>query len=370
MKSEIIDDDATLIVKLRQAGAVLLAKLAMVELAGAFGYQTADASFTGPAKNPWNRDFWAGGSSSGPGAAVAAGLVPWAIGSETSGSIVTPAAFCGLSALRPTYGRLSRHGAMALCWTLDKLGPMCRSAEDAALVMASIVGPDPLDRSCRDKPWKLNALPEKKLRLGIIKGSFVGVQPAVRDNMKAALEVLGTIGDLDAKEVPIPPFPYGAAVGLIVDAEGASAFRELIESGKVAQLQDDSDKIGGYAATMVLAVDYLQAMRIRPKMRKAWAELYQKYDVLIAPGRETVAPPLAKDAGLSYPNSNCPAIGVIGAGNLVGHPALTLPTGLGDNNLPTGLQLLGPAWSEPLLLRLGMEYQARTKWHQRHPMLP
>src|SRR5262245_13044256 len=144
-REQVFDFDATVVRKLRDAGAVLAAKLAMVELAGGFGYGTADASFSGPGKTPWNLDYWSGGSSSGPGAAVAAGLVGFAIGSETSGSIITPAAYCGVSGLRPTYGRVSRHGAMALSWTLDKLGPMCRSADDCGLVLSAIAGRDPLD---------------------------------------------------------------------------------------------------------------------------------------------------------------------------------------------------------------------------------
>ncbi len=131
--------------RLREAGAVLVAKLAMVELAGGLGYNNPDASFTGPGRTPWNPEHWSGGSSSGSGAAVAARLVPFALGSETSGSILTPASFCGVTGLRPTYGLVSRHGAMALAWTLDKLGPMAKSAEDCALVLAAIAGPDPAD---------------------------------------------------------------------------------------------------------------------------------------------------------------------------------------------------------------------------------
>src|SRR5580765_4559173 len=146
-RNQVFDHDATVVKKLRDAGAVLCAKLAMVELAGGMGYNHADASFTGPGLNPWNTAFWSGGSSSGPGAAVGAGLVPFAIGSETSGSILTPSAYCGVTGLRPTYGMVSRHGAMALCWTLDKLGPMARCADDCALVLSAIAGADQLDES-------------------------------------------------------------------------------------------------------------------------------------------------------------------------------------------------------------------------------
>src|ERR671926_95266 len=156
-KNQRFDYDATVVTRLREAGAILIAKLAMIELAGGMGYNEADASWTGACRTPWNTNFWSGGSSSGPGAAVAAGLVAFAIGSETSGSIITPAAFCGVSALRPTYGRVSRHGAMALSWTLDKLGPMCRSAADCGYVLAAIAGLDPLDPTSHDRPFRYPA---------------------------------------------------------------------------------------------------------------------------------------------------------------------------------------------------------------------
>ena len=154
-RHQVFDHDATVVRRLREAGAVLLAKLAMVEIAGGMGYDTADASLTGPALTPWNTGYWAGGSSSGSGAAVAAALVPFAIGSETWGSIVTPAAFCGVTGLRPTYGRVSRYGAMALSWTMDKLGPLCRTADDCGIILAAIAGPDPLDPSAVDRPLEI-----------------------------------------------------------------------------------------------------------------------------------------------------------------------------------------------------------------------
>src|SRR5215813_6446283 len=189
------DSDATVIQKLAAAGAILIAKLSMVELAGGMGYNNADASFTGPGLNPWNTGYWSGGSSSGPGSAVAAGLVPFAIGSETSGSIITPAAYSGVSGLRPTYGRVSRHGAMALSWTLDKLGPMCRTADDCGLVLAAIAGRDRHDLTSLARPFHF---PEnrkdrpggKRFRIGVIKNATDGAQPDVRRNFENAVEVL------------------------------------------------------------------------------------------------------------------------------------------------------------------------------------
>src|SRR5213593_2165386 len=184
--------DATVIERLGAAGAVLVAKLAMVELAGGMGYNQANASFTGPGKTPWNPDYWSGGSSSGPGAAVAAGLVPFAIGSETSGSILTPAAYCGVTGLRPTYGLVSRHGAMALAWTMDKLGPMARSAEECALVLAAIAGRDPQDSSSIGRGFRAPP-PEprgRRFRIGVPKGVIDAVQGEVAENFTIALDVL------------------------------------------------------------------------------------------------------------------------------------------------------------------------------------
>src|SRR2546425_9823693 len=204
-RDQVFDEDATVVERLRAAGAILVAKLAMVELAGGMGYNHADASFTGPGLTPWNTKFWSGGSSSGPGASVAAGLVPFAIGSETSGSIVTPSAYSGVTGLRPTYGLVSRHGAIALCWTLDKLGPMGRTADDCALVLAAIAGKDPKDESSVAHGFAYAAAvrPAKKLRLAVPKGCTEKVQPAVRENFEAALEKIADAA-LVTREVPWP----------------------------------------------------------------------------------------------------------------------------------------------------------------------
>jgi aspartyl-tRNA(Asn)/glutamyl-tRNA(Gln) amidotransferase subunit A len=375
-KEQKFDYDGTVVKRLRDAGAILCAKLAMVELAGGMGYNHAEASLTGAGRTPWNTNYWSGGSSSGPGAAVAAGLVAFAIGSETSGSIITPAAFCGVTGLRPTYGRVSRHGAMALAWTLDKLGPMCRSAVDCGLVLAAIAGRDPLDPSAQDKPFRYPAplamRPRgKKLRVGVLKGSYEEVQKEVRDNFLAALDWLKRIADVKM-EVKLPDFPYGAVVGTIVDAEGASAFRDLIESGRVKDLAVPEDRIGGYAMLLVPAVDYIHAMRLRAPMRRAWAEMFKEIDLLVAPSRATVANPLDKSFGEAWPELRAaknPITSPIGAANAVGVPAISVPNGFGIAGLPTGLQLVGPAWSEDLLVDTAARYQQATDWHKRRPPL-
>lgn len=373
-KDQRFDYDATVVTRLREAGAVLLGKLAMIELAGGMGYNQADASLTGACRTPWNTDFWSGGSSSGPGAATASACVAFAIGSETSGSIITPAAFCGVSGLRPTYGAVSRHGAMALSWTLDKLGPMCRSALDCGLVLSAIAGSDPLDPTSRDSATLPHYTSDarlanpvrglKRFRVGVLKDSYEKAQSEVRTNFLASLDVLRRFADVEM-DVKLPEFAYGPAVGTIVDAEGASAFRDLIESGRVKELASPEGRIGGYAASLVTAVDYLHAMRMRAPMRRAWREMFKKFDVLVAPSRATVSYPVDKTFDKAYPGIG--ASSPIGASNLVGVPAISIPNGFGQSGLPTGLQFVGPAWSERSLLGLAIAYQSETDWHKKRP---
>ncbi len=366
-REQVFDYDATIVEKLREAGAVLIAKLSMVELAGGMGYNHADAAFNGPGLNPWNEKFWSGGSSSGPGSSVAAGLVPFAIGSETSGSILTPAAYCGLSGLRPTYGRVSRHGAMALCWTLDKLGPMCRSADDCGLVMSVIAGQDPRDVTTVDRPFSY-AAPSRattRPRVAVAKNCFEEAQPEVRENFLASLDVLAEFCTI-TRNVEWPEFPWGPAVGTIVGAEGASAFSDLIESGGLARLRCPRDRSTGYSGMFVYAVDYLHAMRLRVPMRRAVSDFYQRYDAVVAPTRATVASPADVEFQKAYPGvRGGPPL--IPAGNLCGLPALCVPMGPGENGLPTSIQWMGPPHSEETLVAIGNEYQARTDWHRRTP---
>ncbi|MCA1591356.1 MAG: amidase [Acidobacteria bacterium] len=373
-KDQRFDFDATVVQKLREAGAILTSKLAMIELAGGMGYNQAGASLTGACRTPWNTDFWSGGSSSGPGASVAAGLVAFAIGSETSGSIITPAAFCGVSGLRPTYGAISRHGAMALSWTLDKLGPMCRSAEDCRIVLSAIAGRDTLDPTSRDS----NTIPRYgdlgkaasktrrgKLRIAVMKDSYEKAQPEVNKNFLASLDVLRRTASVEM-DVKMPDTP-GVAVGVIVDAEGASAFRDLIESGRVKELASPEGRVGGYAASLVTAVDYLHAMRLRAPARRLWAEFFKKYDLLVAPSRSTVSYPVDKTFDQAYPG--IAATSPIGAANLVGIPAISVPNGFGQHGLPTGIQFVGPAWGEMTVLEAATAYQSATDWHKRRPPL-
>lgn len=361
------DHDATVVRRLREAGAVLVAKLAMVELAGGFGYDHADASFTGPGLSPWNTRFWSGGSSSGPGAAVSAGLVAFAIGSETSGSILTPSAYCGVTGLRPTYGRVSRHGAMALSWTLDKLGPMTRCADDAGIVLAAIAGADPLDDTSLDAPfaWAPRREPGRPWRIAVPKGCVEKVQPAVRANFEAALAQLGDVVRV-TRDVEWPDLPWGSAVGTIVAAEGAAAFRELLESGDASRLRCPADRTGGYASLVIPAVDYLQAMRLRRPMRAAMAKLFESFDAIATPTRATVAYPADKAFADVYPGVSA-GPPVIPAGNLAGLPAIALPAGFGDDGLPTSIAFMGAPLAEGTLLEIGVAHQRRSDWHVRRP---
>jgi aspartyl-tRNA(Asn)/glutamyl-tRNA(Gln) amidotransferase subunit A len=358
------DFDATVVKRLTDAGAVLLAKLAMVELAGGFGYNDADASFSGPGRTPWNFNFWSGGSSSGSGIAVAAGLVGFAIGSETSGSILFPATACGVTGLRPTYGRVSRHGAMALCWTLDKLGPLTRSARDAETVLRAIAGADPNDPTAADVPI---AAARRRPRVAVLKGATKGAMPDVTANFRASLKSLAQFCDV-AGEIALPKGPWGPAVGTIVDAEGAAAFRDLIESGRSRELRNADDKLGGYVAYATPAVDYIDAMRQRALLNAALERAMHGYDAVVSPTLDTVTFPVGIPFDKAYPKfGGAPSL--IGPGNLAGLPALALPNGIGPNNLPTSVALLGRAWSEATLTALGARYQRETAFHRKHPPL-
>ena len=364
-RTQRFDFDATAVRRLAGAGAVLVAKLAMVELAGGFGYNDADASFTGPGRTPWNWHYWSGGSSSGSGIAVAAGLVPFAIGSETSGSILFPSLANGVSGLRPTYGRVSRHGAMALCWSLDKLGPLARSAADTETVLRVLAGSDPLDPTAEDHPF---AVPSRRPRIAVLKNATRGCQAAVAKNFRASVDVLR--GFCDVGEVALPDLPYGPAVGTIVNAEGAAAFRGLIESGKSRELRSVDDRTGGYVAYATRAVDYIDAQRRRPGMIDALRKAFGGYDAVVAPTVNTVTYPVGIPFDKAYQDPKLQtALDLINPGNLAGLPALAMPNGFGDHGLPTSFQLLGLAWGEARLTAIGRRYQRATSFHTKRPAL-
>lgn len=366
-RNQMLSGDATVVRRLRGAGAVLCAKLAMVELAGGMGYNQAFASFTGPGKSPWNPARWSGGSSSGSGAAVGAGLVPFAIGSETWGSIQYPAAFCGVSGLRPTYGRVSRHGAMALSWTMDKLGPLARTADDCGTVLAAIAGSDPADSSTLDRPFAYRAGTgsRRRYRLGILEGTLDRTQPEVRRNFEESLRVLREYAEVE-DGLELPDFPYEAMASIVIDAEAASAFEPLFESGRITELTAPEDRIGGYAGQVVLAKDYIRALRARRPAALALDRLLARVDAVVAPTLPTVAWPIDAAFDKVYPDYPG-GTNISGSANLCGVPGVFLMNGTGESGLPTGLQLTGRALAEGTLLAIGRRYQERTNFHRLRP---
>jgi aspartyl-tRNA(Asn)/glutamyl-tRNA(Gln) amidotransferase subunit A len=370
---QVFDYTATALKRILKRGGLLTGKLAMVELAGGPSYRSAGASLTGPGLNPWDTTRWSGGSSSGSAIAVAAGLVTYALGSETSGSILTPSAFCGVTGLRPTYGLVSRHGAMALSWTLDKIGPICRSAEDCGLVLEAIAGADPDDSSSAHKSFYYTpqfARDLKDVRVGYAPVDFnEGVDPAARADYAKALETIRSLG-VQVTEAKMPDFPYSPVIGTIISSEGSAVFEQLIKSGKVDQLADQHQIAGLKAGLEIPANEYLKAMRIRSLIVEAFHDLLSTVDVLIAPTRFDPAPkitqPLDQRGGARTAPTTPGLTTLIPAGNLAGLPALTIPCGFA-NGMPMGLQLMGAPFSENMLLAIGRTFQERTDWHKRRP---
>ena len=365
LRRQVFETDATVIRRLEAAGAVLAAKLAMVELAGGAGYRQPRASFTGPGRSPWGEDAWSGGSSSGSASAVAAGLVPFALGSETWGSIVSPAANCGVTGLRPTLGRVSRHGAMALSWSLDKIGPLGLTADDCGLVLEAIAGPDPLDPSAVDRAFRYEAedAPGRRFRFGVLRAAADVADADVRLRFEEALDVLRTLGTVE--DVTLPVFPYEAIARTILFAEAASALEGLVEEGALAELTAPEDRYGLYARDAILAKDYIKALRLRAVVARQVEGILTGFDALVAPGRFTVAGRLDEPFRSAFGGTVLDPMGAIG--NTAGLPAVAVPNGFGERGLPTSLQFVGPAFGENAILAAARAYQARTDWHRRHP---
>ena len=371
-KGQFFPHDAFTVTRLREAGAVLIGKLSMIELAGGGGYRYGNASSTGPCRTPWNTDHWAGGSSSGPGAATAAGLVGFSIGSETWGSIVCPSSFCGVSGLRPTFGRVSRHGAMALSYTMDKLGPMARSAEDCGLILDAISGEDRADTTTSERSHFKHGKPRsiKGMRLGVIRPDYHAddkhgkAQPETETAFEGALGVLTGLGAV-LSDAALPEIPMSEAAGMVISVEGSAAFETLIrDQPRFAKLVDEEQQGGLLAGLVIPGVDYLRSLRIRTAAQRAMADFMTHYDALIAPGMLQVSLPLSESLDDYFVGSDK---GLSGMGNLCGLPALCVPMGFGPGRLPLGLQFVGAAYDEETLLSLGMAYQHLTDWHRQRP---
>src|SRR5712671_2043212 len=329
---QVFDFDSTVISRLRDAGAVLLGKLNMIELAGGTGYKFGSASATGATHNPWDLSRWAGGSSSGAGAAVAAGLVGFAIGSETWGSIVTPSAFCGVTGLRPSYGRVSRAGGMVGSFTLDKIGPITRSAGDCRLVLGAIAGPDPDDPSAADEPVRLERrrLDIRRLRGALVRLDFAktaGAEPEVGAAFERAVAELHDAG-LNLEDASLPEFPAAEVATTVLYAEAMSTFEDFFKSGEVRKLKDAYAPYQREVTAALLGEDYVKACRMRAVLQEKMNEFYSRYDVIVTPNFLSVSPLVSEDLVKALPYSD--PVGAVG--NACGLPAIALPCGFGRHH--------------------------------------
>ncbi|HEX2268201.1 MAG TPA: amidase [Pyrinomonadaceae bacterium] len=361
-RDQIVDYDSTVVERLNDAGAVLVAKLSMGALAQGARW------FAGVTRNPWQPDEaqqGSSGSSAGPGAATAAGLVGFSIGTETLGSIVSPSSRCGVTGLRPTYGRVSRYGAMGLSWTMDKIGPMCRGVEDCAAALHAIYGPDGKDITVGDAPFNWN--PDTNistLRIGYLKAEFegtgggpAGANPTQQQRQtaeqrravyKTALEALEKAG---AKLVPIELPKFSAApLRYILTAEAAAAFDDITRDGRVNQLsgQGPGDWPNTFRTSRFIpAVEYLRAQRARTLLMHEMEKLMSQWDVFVSPA---------------------PGSASLLVTNLTGHPAVVVPCGF-VNNLPAAIMFTGGVYDEVSPLRVALAFERATKWHTMHPKM-
>ena len=330
-----------MVVRLEEAGAVLVAKLTLGALAW------GDVWFGGMTRNPWNTDQGSSGSSAGPGSATAAGLVPFAIGSETWGSIVSPATRNGVTGLRPTFGRVSRAGAMALSWSMDKLGPMARTVEDCAIVFDAINGSDGVDLTVVDLPFNYDYQVDwAGLRIGYLASAFEE-QDDTQVNNRAVLEVLRGLG-ADLVPIELPEFPV-SDLAFILSAEAAAAFDELTLTGRddllVRQIKNAWPN-SFRSARLIPAVEYIQANRARYQLIQQMAVLFEKVDLYVAP---------------AFIGDNLLLT------NLTGHPCVVLPAGFDEQGSPTSITFMGQLYDEGTILAVARAYQEATDWHLRRP---
>jgi Asp-tRNA(Asn)/Glu-tRNA(Gln) amidotransferase A subunit family amidase len=343
-KDQVIDEDAYVYTKLKEAGAVLVAKFTLGALA------QGDWWYGGRTKNPWNQNFGSSGSSAGSASATVAGLVPFAIGTETLGSIISPSHTNGATGLRPTFGAVSRSGGMTLCWSLDKTGPICRSAEDAAVVFYYIKGTDGKDPGAVNMPFNYSAKSDiKKLRIGYAKNFF----DRIKDTSANEWKVLKAFEQMGVQLIPVN-FPDSGVynydvVGITLASESAAAFDELTRTDLDDQLtrQNRNDWPNYFrTARFIPAVEYVNAQRHRYLLMKKMQEFFTTVDVVITP---------------SFAGSQ------LAITNLTGHPALCMPTGFNRQGLPTSISLLGNLYDEANILSVGRMLQLNTGWDDVHP---
>jgi Asp-tRNA(Asn)/Glu-tRNA(Gln) amidotransferase A subunit family amidase len=345
-KDQMLHYSATVVERLEHAGAVLIAKLTMGALAW------GDVWFGGTTKNPWNTEQGSSGSSAGPASATAAGLVGFSIGTETYGSIVSPSTRCSVTGLRPTFGRVSRYGAMALSWSMDKIGPICRTVEDCALVFDAINGPDGRDLTVVDLPFNWSANRDvKKLRVGYFKSAFEAEREnkQAKANDDAVLETLHSLG-IDLIPVELPDYPI-SAMRFILNAEAAAAFDELTRTNRddllVRQIKNAWPNVFRQAR-MIPAVEYIQANRLRTMVMEAMAKTMSEVDVFVTP---------------SYGGD------VLLLTNLTGHPAVVVPNGFSDKGTPTSISFIGNLYGEAEALLVAKAFQEATDFHLKYPVL-
>lgn len=361
-KDQIIDMDATVVKRLEEAGSVLVAKLTL----GALAY--GDIWFGGKTKNPWDLSEGSSGSSAGSAAAAAAGLVGFSIGTETLGSIVSPSTRCGATGLRPTFGRVSRHGAMMLSWSMDKIGPICRSVEDCAVVFSAIYGPDGHDLNVVERPFEWNPCQDiASLRVGYVRSAFAdGKQPeselalqALREletealktvnNDQKVLDVLMGAG-IDLIPIELPEFDLEPLFMILV-AEAAASFDEITRHNLDDTMQWQADEAWPNlfrAARLIPAVEYIQANRVRTLVMQAMAKVMEQVDVFVVPSFGGNALTLT---------------------NLTGHPAVVLPNGFTEKGTPTSITFVGGLYKEAETLAVAKVYQNATEHHLQRPPL-
>jgi Asp-tRNA(Asn)/Glu-tRNA(Gln) amidotransferase A subunit family amidase len=366
-KDQVLDNEASVVEMLREAGAVLLAKLASGELAG------GDRWFGGQTLNPWNLAEGSSGSSAGPGSATGGGLVGFAIGTETGGSILSPSARCGVTGLRPTFGRVSRHGVMALSWTQDRLGPMCRYAEDCALVMSVIAKPDGRDLSVSELPFNYNAhFDIKRLRVGILKEAFDDVKdPVQKTHDEKSIEQVQAMG---FKLIPVRVPDWTMDVSGF-GVESGVFFDETLRSGRDKLLTNGTRANGWRTSRLVPAVDYLQSQRARSMMMMKLAEATAEVDVYLVPANPGPPPGPEGRGGRSGDGRGddrqrrTPLPRHFTMANSACYPALSVPNGFAPSGSPTAITFYARPFGEAELLSFGKAYQDASGFHLKHPAL-
>jgi len=367
------DGDATIAARFRAAGAIFVGRLNMHEFA--YGVTTNNPHY-GAARNPWDTSRTPGGSSGGSGAAVAARLCAGAIGTDTGCSIRLPAAFNGIAGIRPTIGRVSNHGITPLAWTLDTAGPMCRTVEDCALMLAAIAGFDPADRQTANVPVP-DYRPELARGLGGVRIAVIedftltGLQAGVASAVEAAMAELEA-GGAQIREVPLPNLEPSISALMTVDVAEPAAYHAAWLRERPQDYGDDVRALLE-AGELYLATHYIQAQRYRTVLRDQFDEMLRDVDAILTPTVPFTAPEVGATEVTLESGETLDIISAVMRYNalppLVGLPALSVPCGFADDGLPVGLQLIGRAFDEGTLFRIGHAYERATDWHRRAPSL-